>query len=513
MPSAPMRLARTVWLAAAAKLAVHLVWVNGYGYFRDELYYLACARHLAWGYVDHPPLSVAVLAVERAALGESRLALRLVPALAGAAVVALTGWLARELGGGRVAMGVAALAALVAPMYLALDHFYSMNALDVLAWTAAVCIVARILRDPPGARAAHWVALGVVLGLGLLNKASVLWLMGGLAAGALLTRHRRLASSPGPWVALAIATAFVAPHVAWQVAHDWPTREFVKHATEDKMATVTAASFLGSQVLDMHPLNALLWVPGLGALLAHPRLAAFRPLGIAYVAIFALLVLNAASRSGYLAPMYPALFAAGAVLFEELAERARRRWIAPAFAAVLVAGGAATAPLAMPILPLQRYLAYAAALGQKPDTEEKKEVGALPQFYADMFGWPEMTAAVVHVAEGLAPAERAHAVVRASDYGQAGAFELFGRGRLPPVASGHNNYWLWGPGDPDATVEIRLGHDDAAEYWRKNGYTQVEERGIFENPWVMPYENHLKIWVCRARTPLGARWQDAKHYD
>jgi hypothetical protein len=411
-------------------------------------------------------------------------------------------------------MVLAALAALVAPMYLALDHFYSMNALDVLAWTAAVCLVARVLRDPPAARWTDWAAIGVVLGLGLLNKASVLWLMGGLGVGAMLTRHRRLVSTPGPWVAALLAAAFVAPHVAWQVAHDWPTREFVKHATEDKMASVSAASFLASQLVDMHPLAALLWVPGLGALLAWRRLEAFRPLGIAYLAIFALLVLEGTSRSGYLAPMYPALFAAGGVVFEALGERARRRWIAPAFAAVLVAGGAAAAPLAIPILPVQRYVAYAAALGQKPATEEKKEVGPLPQFYADMFGWPEMTDAVARVAAGLTPAERAHAVVRANDYGQAGAFEFFGRGRLPPVASGHNNYWLWGPGDPEATVEIRLGRDDAADFWRKSGYAAVEERGLFESPWVMPYENRLKIWVCRgARLPLGARWPDAKHFD
>jgi hypothetical protein len=502
---------RLVLPVAAAKLLVHLVWVNGYGYFRDELYYLACARRLAWGYVDHPPLSIAVLAVDRAVLGDSRLALRLVPALAGAAVVLLTGWLARELGGGRAAMVLASVAALVAPMYLALDHFYSMNALDVLFWTAGVCLVARILRDPPAATWRIWALLGLVLGLGLLDKASVLWLMGGVAAGLLLTRHRRLVATRGPWIALAVAGAIAALHVRWQVVNGFPTREFVQHATADKMAPVSALSFFRSQIEDMHPLNALVWLPGLGALLLRRRLAAFRPLGIAYAAIFGLLVLNGKARSGYLAPMYPVLFAAGGVLLEDLT--ARRRWIAPAFAVVLVAGGVATAPLALPCLPLDRYLAYAAALGQRPSTEEKKEVGALPQFYADMFGWPEMTEAVTRVVGSLTPDERAHAVVRANDYGQAGAFEFFGRG-LPPIACGHNNWWLWGPGNPDASVEVRIGRDEDAAFWRREVYDDVQERGAFENPWVMPYENHLKIWVCRRpRQTLGERWPDAKHYD
>ena len=504
-------LLRLVGPIAAAKLVLHLLWADGYGYFRDELYYLACARHLAWGYVDHPPLSIAVLALDRAALGESRLAMRLVPALAGTAVVLLTGWLARELGGGRVAIVLAALATLIAPSYLALDHFYSMNALEILFWTGAVCLVARILRDPPGARWRTWALLGLVLGLGLLNKASVLWLMGGVSAGLLTKRHRRLLMTPGPWLAVVLAGVLVTPHVLWQIANDWPTREFVKHATEDKMAATSLSSFLRAQVDDMHPLSALLWIPGLAALLTWRRLSAFRPLGIAYVAIFALLVLNQKSRAGYLAPMYPVLFAAGAVLFEDVT--CARRWIAPAFGALLVLGGAAVAPMALPILPVETYVAYAAALGQKPESEEKKEMGPLPQFYADMFGWREMTDAVSRVVAALPPGDQARTVIRANDYGQAGAFQRFGRG-LPPVACGHNNYWLWGPGNPQPDVEVRLGDAESAQVWTSEVYRECEQRGVFQNPWVMPYENHLGIYVCRyPRETLGDRWPKVKHYE
>ncbi len=502
---------RLVAPIAAAKLVLHLVWAGGYGYFRDELYYLACARHLAWGYVDHPPLSIAVLALDHAALGDSRLAMRLVPALAGTAVVLLTGWLARELGGGRVAMVLAALAALVAPDYLAVCHVYSMNALELLFWTGAVCLLARILRDPPAVTWRAWVLLGLVLGLGLLNKASVLWLIGGVFVGLVATRHRRLLATPGPWLAVVVAAGLLAPHVVWQIDHGWPTREFVQHATEDKMAAVSPLSFLRSQVDDMHPLNALLWIPGLGALLSWKRLAAFRPLGIAYVAIFALLVINQKSRPGYLSPTYPVLFAAGAVFFEAMTRR--RRWIATGFALLLVLTGVVVAPMALPVLPIETYVAYAATLGQKPESEEKKAMGPLPQFYADMFGWREMTDAVSGVVASLSPEERAHAVIRANDYGQAGAFERFGRG-LPPVACGHNNFWLWGPGDTDPEVEVRLGDDGDAERWTREVYVDCERRGAFENPWVMPYENHLGIYVCRhPHEPLGERWPKVKHYE
>jgi hypothetical protein len=504
----PLRLVAPV---AAVKLVIHLLWANGYGYFRDELYYLACARRLAWGYVDHPPLSIAVLALDRATLGDTRLAMRLVPALAGAAVVMLTGWLARELGGGRVAMVLAAVATLITPEYLGLNHYYSMNSLDVLFWTGAVCLVARVLRDPPAATWRTWALLGVVLGLGLLNKASVLWLVGGIFVGLVATPHRRLLASRGPWLAIAIAAALLAPHVAWQVDHGWPTREFVKNATGEKMAAITPLSFLASQITDMHPLNALLWVPGLGALLAWKRLATFRPLGVAYMAIFVLLVVNQKSRPGYLAPMYPVLFAAGSVLFEAVTRR--RRWIAPAFGGLLVLGGAVIAPLALPVLPIQTYVAYAAALGDEPHGEEKKTMGPLPQFYADMFGWREMTDAVAQVVASLSPEERARAVIRANDYGQASALERFGRG-LPPVACGHNNFWLWGPGNQSPDVEVRLGRDEDAAFWRQEIYEECERRGVFENPWVMPYENQLGIYVCRhPYQSLADRWPKVKHYE
>jgi hypothetical protein len=502
---------RYVAPVAAAKLVLHLLWANGYGYFRDELYYLACARHLAWGYVDHPPLSIAVLALDRATLGDTRLAMRLVPALAGTVVVLLTGWLARELGGGRVAMVLASIAVLITPEYLGLNHYYSMNALEMLFWTSAVCVVARVLRDPPAITWRTWVLLGVVLGLGLLNKASVLWLIGGIFAGLVTTRHRRLLATPGPWLAIVLAAVLLAPHLVWQIDHGWPTREFVKNATGEKMAAISPLAFLGAQIGDMHPLNALLWIPGLAALLVWKRLAPFRPLGIAYVAIFALLVINQRSRPGYLAPMYPVLFAAGAVFFEDVTRQ--RRWIAPAFASLLLLTGAVIAPMALPVLPIETFVAYSAALGNAPHGEEKKAMGPLPQFYADMFGWREMTDTVSGVVASLSPAERAHTVIRANDYGQASAFQRFGRG-LPPVASGHNNFWLWGPGDPDPDVEIRLGDEEDAAFWRADVYADCERRATFENPWVMPYENHLGVYVCRhPREPLGERWPKVKHYE
>jgi hypothetical protein len=507
---------RVVGPVLAAKLLVQLAFAGGYGYFRDELYYLACARHLAWGYVDHPPLCVALLGMVHAVLGDSRFATRLLPALAGTAVVLLGSVLARQMGAGRIAQVLAALALLVAPEYLALDHFYSMNAFEPLFWTAAACIAARILVTQGRSPLGTWALLGVVLGLGLENKLSVLWLVGGLGVGILATRQRRLLLDPGLWLAVAIMALLITPYLGWEIANGWPTREFVRHATMEKMSRIAPGDFILAQVTEMHPLTAPLWIAGLAGLLAWSKLERMRPLGIAYLAVLVLLLLQRGSRTGYLSPSYPILFAAGSVVAEAAIRKAAwRRWLVAAYGGLLVVGGALTAPLALPCLPVERFIAYARALGQSPSTEEKKEVGPLPQFYADMFGWPEMTDAVLAVVATLSPQERAHAVVLTGDYGQAGAFELFGRGRgMPPVVSGHNNYWLWGPGDPGAQVVIRLSNaPEAAQYWAEQ-FEEIEARGSFSHPLNMPYESNLTIYVCRRpRVPFGESWGKRKHYD
>ena len=221
----------TLGLLAAAKLLVHLAAISRYGYFRDELYYLACADHLGWGYVEHPPLSIAVLAAVRAVLGDSLVALRIVPVLAGMVIIFLVGALTRRLGGGRFAQGLAGLCALAAPVFLGQDRYYSMNAFDLLFWTLAAWALVRALE---GGAPRHWIALGGVLGLGLLNKISLLWFGGGLFVGLLLTPHRRVLRTGWPWVAGGIASLLFLPYLIWQMQHGWPVREFMHNATSRK---------------------------------------------------------------------------------------------------------------------------------------------------------------------------------------------------------------------------------------------------------------------------------------
>jgi hypothetical protein len=484
--------------------------------FRDEYYYLACARRLAWGYVDHPPLSIALLGLWTAVAGDSLVAVRLLPALDGAGTVLVVGLTARALGGRPWAAAYAMLAAVVAPQFLGGDGTYSMNSFDVLAWTAAAYLLVRILHR---GEERWWPALGVVLGLGLLNKISVLWLGAGLAAGLVLTGERRRLLGRGPWLAAAIALALFSPHLVWQAAHGWPTLEFIANATGEKMRAIDPLSYLGAQVLDQHPLNAPLWIGGLAAALFVGRFRRVRPLGVVYLAVLALLLAGGKSRAGYLAPAYPMLYAVGAVWIDGLVERRARlarwaRWLRPAAIALLALGGLATLPLARPVLAVPDYVAYAAAFGIEPSTEENKEIGELPQFLADRFGWPELVDRVAAAYAGLSTAEREKAAIFTGNYGEAGAIEHLGRPRgLPQPVSGHNNYWLWGPGDRPGDPVIAV-LPAGARPQLEAGCGALEDRGPIGCRHCMPYERDSHVWVCRnpART-LAELWPELKHFD
>jgi 4-amino-4-deoxy-L-arabinose transferase-like glycosyltransferase len=248
---------------ALLHLAVILAGIGSYGYFRDELYYVACGERLAWGYVDHPPLVALVARLATELFGTSPLALRILPILAGSGVVLMTGLLARELGGGRFAQGLAALCVVIAPAYLFTFHILSMNAFDVLLWALGAWVLARIMRLLRTGDRRLWLAFGLIAGLGLLNKWSFLFFGFGVFAGLLLTPARRQLLTPWPWLGGALAGLLALPHVLWQIAHGWPTLEFIANATADKNVALAPGAFLAEQVMQVHPLTLPVWLGGL----------------------------------------------------------------------------------------------------------------------------------------------------------------------------------------------------------------------------------------------------------
>ena len=483
----------------------HLVCLTQYGVFRDELYYIACSKRLSFGYVDHPPLAMWLLGVVRAILGESLAALRLTAVAAGAVHLFLVAAIARELNGGRYAQALAALVAAMSPTLLFLTHIYSMNVFELVFWSAAALALLVALRR--GTEPA-WIVLGVIVGLGLENKWSMLWFGGGAVVGLALTACRGVAFTRGPWLAAAIAVGLFVPNLLWQAFHGWPTPEFMHNAAAFKMLSVSPFAFLKEQVLSLHPLAAPVWIAGLVTLLVGRFGSRGRVLGWVYVAVLALLLVNGTSRPSYLLPAYAPLIAAGAIVCAGLARRPIAR---AAIVAGLIAVAAALAPFGLPLLTPERFLAYQARLGARTEQSERGERPALPQHYADMHGWSELAERVARVHDELSFADRARATIFTDNYGEAGAIDYFGPALgLPPANSGHNQYWIWGPRGRDGSVVITVGGDSTDMAANFASATAVD---TVECAWCMPYENGQPIWVGRGlRRPLAELWPALKHY-
>ncbi len=504
-------LSRFVFAFAAAKTAVLVATsaAGGYGYIRDELYYLACSEHLTWGYVDHPPLSIVLLWISRHLFGDSLVAVRLLPALSGGFVVILAAMLARRLGGGGTAQAISSSCVLAAPLLLGMDSVFSMNAFDVLLWTAAIYIFVGACRSGD---ARDWMWLGAVFGLGLLNKLSVLWLVAGLVAGLVVTPARRLVLTRGPWAAAAIMSVLFLPHVLWQVSNGYPTLEFIKNASSGKYVSLSPVDLFVQQALFMNPVTLPLWLAGLVYALASKGERGLRGLAVVYLVVFTILAVNGDSKATYLVTLMPLLFVFGGLAFERLLSRPGLRVLTPIAIALVVLSGAALAPLVIPILPVESSIRYAHALGIQPSTSEKNKLGRLPQHFADMFGWPQMVDAVADAYRTLDAAERPRSAILCGNYGEAGAVDFFGPARgLPKAISGHNSYWLWGTRGASGDVVIVLGGtQDALE----RAYRQVVLAGVTTSAYSMPYEDGLRIWICRGRrNNLTADWRQFKVFN
>ena len=500
----------TVVAMALLSLALHLS-VNafgGYGYFRDELYYIACSRHLAAGYVDQPPLSIFILAAARFLLGDSVFALRMVPALASALSVTALCLLVRRLGGPPSAMVVASLCFLASPMLLGAHTYYSMNGLDVLLWLLAAHALLTIVERPS---LGGWLCLGTVLGLGLLNKVSVLWLAAGMALAIMLTGLRSELRHPHPYLAALLALLIFSPFIVWNLQHGLAHLEFMHNATASKYSTLTRLRFLGDQVVGMNPLTYLVSLPGLWWCFFDREGKRFRVLGLAFLAVFAVLLANPHTKAEYVGAAYPTLFACGAVAIARLSSP-WRRFAVVGVIILLVVSGAALAPLAMPILPVEEYVRYTKSLGVSPSTPEHKQLGDLPQFFADMHGWEELARDVSATYQTVPEAERARTVAFVNNYGEAGALELYAkRYSLPRVICNHNSYWLWGVGATPITTFIRLG-GNREDYLKT--YGEVTAAGVHRCPYVMPYEDNLGIFIARQRrVPIEQAWPRAKHFE
>jgi Dolichyl-phosphate-mannose-protein mannosyltransferase len=489
------------------RLLIQFAGINHYGWFRDELYYMACGEHLSWGYVDQPPLIALISWFARHVFGNSMFDVRFLPALAGAAVVFLAGWIAREFGGGLFAQFLAALAALFTPAYLAFDSFLSMNAFEPLFWTLCALIMIRMAK---GGSPALWVLFGVVAGFGLENKHTMLVFGFAIVAGLLISDQRRVLYSKWIWIGGALALALFLPNLIWEARHSWPQIQVVRAGQEYKNYLVGPVRFFFEQILYLQPIQLPVWIAGLVCFFYTPDGRRFRFVGWAYLIVMAVFIVLH-GKTYYPLPIYPILIGAGGLALENLFFAVQRqRWLAWVYCAIIVIAGVVSLPFGVPLLPVDNFVRYSQILPYSRTVKmERDATVALPQLYADMFGWDNMAATVARVYHTLPEAEQRSCAILAGNYGEAGAIDYYGPALgLPKAISGHNNYYLWGPRSYSGDCVILFG-ENADRY--ANLFAEARLAATITDKYAMPSEQGVHVYICRKPSaPLAILWPNFK---
>jgi MFS family permease len=503
-----------VFAVATVAFLAQMVTASRYGYFRDELYYLDCARHLAWGYVDQPPLIAFVAWLERHLTGDSLYSVRFLPALAGALTVWFSGRLAFLLGAGTFGQLLAALGVLIAPGYLLFFHLLTMNAFEPLLWTLAAFLVARIIQT---GNQKLWLWFGVVSGIGILNKWSMLFFGCGIVAGLVLTPERRALAHKWIWIGFAIAMLIWLPNIVWNIQHHWPFLELMGNVRSSGRDVVRSPiPFLIDQAFFMHFFTAPLWIAGVWWYFFGREPAGdgtrgrYRVLGWTYLFLL-IFFIAVGGKSYYLWPVYPMLFAAGGVAIEQWTSRGARL-LRPIYVTALVLGGALLAPVALPVLSPEGFIRYLQMSHLPiPEVEHQRTGPLRQQVYADMFGWDEMARETARAYGNLPPEIRAKTAIAASSFGEAGAIDFFGpKYGLPEAISGHQTYWFWGPREytGESILLLRDNIDRAHELCEN-----VDVVGHVQHPYSRGDEHFDIYWCHPLRWKLREIWPQAKHFD
>jgi len=506
-----------VWGMALAKFIVHLYFNNRYGYFRDEFDYMSCGDHLQWGYVDQPPLVPFLIHISRAVLGDSLRAIRFIPALASSLLVVQAAATARLLANsengvpqacpeqsrtispilrnvGSYAPILAAICVALAPQYLSNGGLLGTNALEPNLWLGcAQFVILAIKQNDPR----YWIGFGVVAGLGMEEKYTIAVFGLGIVIGLLLTEQRRAFLNRWIWLGGLVAFLIFLPNVLWNWHYDWPFLQLIRAIRAEGRDVVWGPfEFFFQQLLEVNPVAGMVWLSGLLALLFWRPLRPYRVLGWSYLVSYTVIYLQH-GKNYYLAPIYPMLFAAGAVALDACEFPSRRAGLKPVIAVVIAVNGFYLMPITVPVFTPDQFLAYTRTLPVKlPINEHSHARAALPQWYADQFGWKEIADQPAVAWNRIAAAERADCGIFAQDYGQAGAIDFFGRREgLPGAMSGDRTYWIWGPHNYSGNCMIVL--DDRKEvlerYWNDVEYVGTSA----PNDWAL--EQQIPVFICKGK--------------
>jgi 4-amino-4-deoxy-L-arabinose transferase-like glycosyltransferase len=475
--------ARPVVAVGAAVTVLLIVVAGGYGYHRDELYFLVCGRHLAWGYPDQPPL-VPLIARVMNTIGPGSLRLLRTPsAISSGVVVVLAGLTARELGAKRGGQMVAAVAMATGGVLYGTGHLLSTSTFDLLAWTVIVWLFVRLLRT---ADTRLWLAVGAVAGIGLLDSDLVAFLVAALVLGLLVVGPRQVLRSPFLWIGGLIALGLWAPYLAWQGAHGWPELAISRSIAAGHSGTSTPRPlFIPDQLLNLGAVLAPVWLYGLIRLFRDPAMRRWRSVGVAYVALLIVLMATA-GKAYYLSGMYPVLLGAGAQPTAEWLRAGPRR--IRLFGVVVAISVAVTAVITLPLVPVT--------------VVHDTPIVALDYDAGETVAWPTF---VKQIAAAYRPGE----VVLTSNYGEAGAVDRYGRAyRLPSAYSVHNAFWYWGP-PPRSAPALAVGFN-ASQVDRfcpaatLTGHLN-NRLGINDD------EQDAPLWTCsRPSAPWASLWKSLR---
>ena len=477
----------------------------GYGFFRDELYFLVSGHHLAWGYVDQPPLVALQARLAEMLFGISPTGIRIFSFAAGGVIVGLTGMLTWQLGGRRTAQVLAMMAVLAAPVFLGTSNYLSMNSFEPCLWMGALLVVLRLADGTASPRA--WLLFGLLAGLSIENKHSTVFFLVALLLGLILSPQRRILFSRWCAAGVVVLLLLALPNLLWQWVNHFPTYELLNGvAHSDKNTKFPPLVFLVQQVNMLLIVAAPLWIGGLAWLAFARRARPWRFVVFTYL-LFLAIMMAMHAKDYYVAPIYPVLFAAGAVALGQLTQR---NW--PPIVCTVILGYLLcriTAPIMLTILPPEKYTAYAAHFGANK-VKSEKFTSPLPQYLSDRFGWPQMIEGFAERYNALPPDVRAHTAIFCGNYGEASAVNVLGpKLGLPTAISGHQNYFYWGWNGYSGESVLTLGNDPK-DY--ADSYAEVIDLGPFDAPWIMDHEHHHYFWLRHRKRSYAADWPEFKFW-
>jgi hypothetical protein len=510
-----VKLHPSVYVVALATVGAHLAFCHRFGFYRDELYFIDCAKHLAWGYVDQPPLAPFVTWLT-APLGYPVWGLRFFPGVLAGVTVLFGGLVARELGGRGFAQGLAALAIALAPGSVGVAYGLSTEFLSPAVWTALIYLTLRLVKTQ---EARLYIPIALVVTLGMYAKYSIAACAAALAVGLLATGHARLMRSRWLVLGVALTALLLLPNALWQFRHGFPMLEVIhndqlnRHALANGIADesrdrwINALYMLGLQLAYQNPLLTPIWIWGLVWLW---QTKPYRFLTVAYLLLLGVLIATI-GRGYYIEGIYPALFAAGAVAIESTLNAKWAGWRVAIVAAVL-AVSLPTLPLALPVLPLPAYMAYERAIGLSRPAPPDGKRHLINPIFADQLGWKTMTQTVAGAYWSLPARERKITAVFADRYAYVGALNYYGsRYGLPTAISPNNSYYLWGTRGYSGRSVLAVG---ATDYWLLlHWFGSVQQIAVYRNDYRWVLEGPLPIYLCtHPRAPLAAMWPALKYY-